>query len=39
MDHPRINLGFLKSNKKLPLGPFFGMKYNNYDFKKSISLS
>ena len=39
MDHPRVNLGFLKSNKKLKLNPFFGMKYNNYDFKKSISLS
>jgi len=39
MDHPRINLGFLKSNKKLSLCPFFGIKYNKYDFRKSISLS
>tara|TARA_B110000196_G_scaffold306819_1_gene305815 strand:- start:6030 stop:7631 length:1602 start_codon:yes stop_codon:yes gene_type:complete len=39
MDHPRTNLGVLKSNKKIPLSPFFGIKYNNYDFRKTISLS
>ncbi len=39
MDHPRVNLGILKSNKKLPLSFVFGIKYNKYDLKKSLSLS
>ena len=39
MDHPRVSLGILKSKKKLPLSLLFGIKYTDYDFKKSIQLS
>ena len=39
MDHPRLNLGILNSKKKLPLSVFFGHKFSNFDFRKSISLS
>ena len=39
MDHPRVNLGILKSKKKLPLSLLFGIKYNKYDFRKTIQLS
>ncbi len=39
MDHPRITLGTLKSEKKLPLSILFGIKYKNYDFRKSLRLS
>lgn len=39
MDHPRITLGTIKSKKKLPLSILFGIKYKNYDIRKSISLS
>ena len=39
MDHPRICLGILKSKQKIPLSNLLGIKYKNYDFRKSVSLS
>ena len=39
MDHPRITLGEIKSNNKFPLSNFLGIKYNDYDFRKSIRLT
>ena len=39
MDHPRINFGVLKSDKKIPLSALFGIKYKNYDYRKSLRLS
>jgi len=39
MDHLRVNLGTLKSNRKLPLSILFGIKNNYFDLKKSIKIS
>ncbi len=39
MDHPRRNLGVLKSKKKLLLSSLFGIKSNSFDFRKSICIS
>ena len=39
MDHPRAILGFIKSNKKLPLSSLIGLKKNNYQFRTSLKLS
>ena len=39
MDHPRITLGEIKSNSKFPLSNLLGIKYNDYDFRKSIRLT
>ena len=39
MDHPRTNLGTVKSNKKLSLSTLFGIKKTNYDFRQVIRLS
>jgi len=39
MDHPRINLGALKSKKKFSLSALFGIKFQNFDFRKSIKIS
>lgn len=39
MDHLRVNLGTVKSTKKLPLSMLFGIKNNNYDLRKSIKIS
>jgi len=39
MDHPRITLGEIKTNKKIPLSNLLGIKHLNYDFRKSIRLS
>ena len=37
MEHPRVNLGLIKSKKKLPINFLFGMKYNNYSIKQSLT--
>lgn len=39
MEHINLNLGFLKSKKKLPLSILFGMKYKDYDLKKYLKIS
>ena len=39
MDHPRITLGELILNKKIPLSNLLGIKNINYDFRRSIKLS
>ena len=39
MDHPRTNLGVLRSKKKLPLSLLFKIKHINYDFRKNLRLS
>jgi len=39
MEHPRLNLGKIKSKKNIPLNFLFGMKYNNYSIKRSLSFN
>ena len=39
MDHPRVNLGNFVSKKKFTLSALFGIKFQNLDFRKSISIS
>ena len=39
MEHPRTNLGTVKSNKKLSLSTLFGIKKMHYDFRQVVRLS
>ena len=39
MEHPRLNLGLITSKKKLSLNTFFGIKFNNYSIKQSLSFN
>lgn len=39
MDHVNMNLGYIKSKKKLPLSILLGMKYQNFDIRKCIKFS
>ena len=39
MDHVNMNLGYIKSKKKLPLSILLGMKYHNFDIRKCIKFS
>ena len=39
MDHPRICLGTIKSNTKLPLSSLIGIKTKSYQFRTSLKLS
>ncbi len=39
MEHPRVNLGELKTNEKLYLNYLFGMKHYNYSIRQSLGFS
>ena len=39
MDHPRVNLGKIKTNDRLSISSLFGLKYQKCDYRKSIKFS
>jgi choline dehydrogenase-like flavoprotein len=39
MDHVKVDLGYIRSKKKLPLSILLGIKYHNFDLRKCIKVS